>query len=154
MKKLILPLLISMVIFSSCNSSKIYEKHIDNERITWNRFDVKTFQVDIKDISASYDFYVAIRHLTDFPLPYLTIRFTLYTPAGEMRTMEQKIFLKDKQGNLLGEGMGDLWDLLHLAREDFQFTEQGTCTVEISSTMSQADLPGIMQVGLIVRKKR
>jgi gliding motility-associated lipoprotein GldH len=152
MKKLILTFIAGMLVLTSCNPRKIYEKHLDNDRITWNRFDVKTFKVDIKDISAKYAFYIAIRHLTDVPFRYLTINFTLYTPSGERRTMEQKIFLKDNKDNLLGNGMGDLWDLVHLVRDDFEFTEPGICTVEISSTMSQADLPGIMQVGLIVKK--
>ena len=147
-------MLLGMLIMSSCNSRKIYEKYLDNERITWNRFDVKTFSVDIKDVSAKYDFFVVIRHHTDAPFKYLSIKFTLYTPSGEMRMLEQKIFLKDDEGNLLGDGMGDLWDLVHPVREDFQFTEPGICKVEISSTMSQAVLPGIMQVGLIVKKGR
>ena len=154
MKNHILLILFGLMILSSCDKAKIYEKHLDNDRITWNRFDVKTFKVDIKDISSGYDFYIAIRHLTDVPFKYLTIKFTLYTPSGETRTIEQKILLKDNEGNLLGDGMGELWDLVHLVREDFRFTEPGICTVEISSTMSQADLPGIMQVGLIVRKSR
>ena len=152
MKKLILIFILGLPVLTSCNSRKIYEKHLDNDRITWNRFDVKTFEIDIKDISANYSFYVAIRHLTDVPFRHLTINFTLYTPSGERRTMEQKIFLKDDEGNSLGNGMGELWDLVHLFRDDFEFTEPGICTVEISSTMSQADLPGIMQVGLIVKK--
>jgi gliding motility-associated lipoprotein GldH len=154
MKKLFYLLLLGTIILSSCNQGKIYEKYLDNERITWNRFDVKTFNVDIKNISAKYDFYVALRYITDVPFKYVTIKFTLYTPSGEMRTIELKIMLKDKEGNLLGEGMGDLWDLVHLVREDFQFTEPGICKVEVSSTMSQADLPGIMQVGLIVKKAK
>jgi gliding motility-associated lipoprotein GldH len=154
MKKLIMTFFAGILVLTSCNPRKIYEKHIDIDRITWNRFDVKTFKVDIKDISANYAFYAAIRHLTDVPFRYITISFTLYTPSGERRIMEQKIFLKDKEGNLLGDGMGDLWDLVHLVRDDFKFTEPGVCTVEISSTMSQADLPGIMQIGLIVRKSK
>jgi gliding motility-associated lipoprotein GldH len=68
--------------------------------------------------------------------------------------MEQKILLRDKDGKLLGNGMGDLWDIDHLIRDGFKFTEPGTCTVEISSTMSQADIPGVMQVGLVVMKAR
>lgn len=152
MKKLIFSLLLGMIVLCACDSSKIYEKYFDNERITWSRFDVKTFNVDIKDISAKYDFYIAIRHLTDVPFKYIAIKFILYTPSGETRTMEQKILLKDNEGNLLGDGMGELWDVVNLVREDFQFTEPGLCKVEVSSTMSQADLPGIMQVGLIVKK--
>jgi len=152
MKKLLLLLLFVLIGFSSCSPRKIYEKHIDIERITWNRFDVKTFQVDIKDISSSYDFYIAIRHHTEVPFKFITTKFTLYTPSGEVRMLDVEINLKDKEGKLLGDGMGDLWDVVRLAREDFVFTEPGICTIEVSSTMSQADLPGILQVGLIVKK--
>jgi gliding motility-associated lipoprotein GldH len=152
MKKTALIFIGICLLLSSCDRAKIYEKYQDNDRITWNRFDVKTFQVDIKDISASYDFYIAIRHIDAFPLDYITVRFVIYTPSGETRTLEQKIRLKDENGNWLGDGMGDLWDITHLARKGLQFTQAGTCTVEISSTMSQADLPGIMQVGLIVKR--
>jgi gliding motility-associated lipoprotein GldH len=153
MKKAALLLIGTCLLLSSCDNAKIYEKHLDNERITWNRFDVKTFNVDIEDISATYDFYLAIRHITAFPLNYITIQFIIYTPSGETRMLEQKIRLKDAEGNWLGDGMGDLWDYTQLVREDFRFTQAGTCIVEVSSTMSQADLPGIMQVGLIVRRK-
>jgi gliding motility-associated lipoprotein GldH len=152
MKKSVLLLLGTCLLLSSCDNAKIYEKHLDNERITWNRFDVKTFNIDIEDISATYDFYLAIRHITAFPLDYITIQFIINTPSGETRMLEQKIRLKDAEGNWLGDGMGDLWDFTQLVRGDFRFTQAGTCTIEISSTMSQADLPGIMQVGLIVRK--
>jgi len=152
MKKLVFFLIFGTIICASCDSTKIYEKHIDIERITWNRFDIKTFDVDIRDISFTYDFYIAIRHHTDIPIPFLNLRFTMYTPSGETRIMEQKIVLKDKEGKLQGNGLGELWDVLHLAREDFQFTEKGICTIEVSSTMSKADLPGILQVGLIVKK--
>jgi len=154
MKKLILSFLAVLLLLTSCNPRKIYEKHLDNDRITWNRFDVKTFNVDISDISSKYDFYVAIRYVSEIPLEYITIKFVLYTPSGERRTMEQKVLLKDKEGNLLGKGMGDLWDLDHLVRDNFEFTQPGICTVEISSTMPQSNLPGVMQVGLIVKKSR
>lgn len=153
-KKLCFIIVFGLFALSSCNHGKIYEKHIDIERITWNRFDVKTFEFEIKDVAGGYDFYIAIRHHTDIPLNFITARFTLYTPSGEVRTLDQKIMLKDKDGKLLGDGMGELWDVVHPAREDFRFTEPGMCKVEIASTMPKADLPGILQVGLIVRKTR
>jgi gliding motility-associated lipoprotein GldH len=152
MKKLFLAVSALIFLLASCGPRIVYKKHIDIERITWNRFDVKTFKVDIKDISAAYDFYIAIRHHTEVPLNALEVSFILYTPSGEMRISEHEIILRDKEGKLLGEGMGDLWDIEYPARMGFEFTEAGTCTVEISSAMSKADLPGIMQVGLIVRK--
>jgi gliding motility-associated lipoprotein GldH len=152
MRNSILMVVVAFLVLSSCDKKNIYEKHLDNERITWNRFDVKTFNVEIDEISSSYDFYVAFRHHTNFPLDFITIRFDMITPSGETRMLEQKVVLKGSDDQWLGEGMGDLWDVTHLVRDDFRFTQAGTCTIEISSTMSQADLPGILQVGLIVRK--
>lgn len=145
-------ILLFLLSFSSCTPKKIYEKHFDIDRITWSRFDVKTFDVEIKDTDASYDFYIALRHHTDVPFKHITTLFTLSTPSGEVRMLEQKILLRDNEGNLLGDGMGDLWDVRYPVRKRLKFTEPGICTIEISSTMSQADLPGIMQVGLIVEK--
>jgi gliding motility-associated lipoprotein GldH len=152
MKKHLPLLLLILVGFSSCESDKIYEKHIDNERITWNRFDVKTFQFDITDISSTYDFYIVIRHHTEVPLKSITVQFVLYTPSGKERIMEHEIMIRDQEGKPLGDGMGDLWDLQYPAWQGFRFTAPGTCKVEISSAMPQVDLPGILQVGLIVRK--
>jgi gliding motility-associated lipoprotein GldH len=154
MKKYIIPFLAVLFVFTACSHRKIYEKYLDNERITWNRFDVKTFKVDIKDISSKYAFYVALRHVTDVPINYINISFSINTSSGETRTIEQKILLRDNDGKLLGNGMGDLWDVVQLVRDNFEFTEPGICTVEISSRMPQANLPGVMQVGLIVKKSR
>jgi len=152
MKKQFLYALFLIFIMTSCNPGKIYEKHIDIERITWNRFDVKTFDVAIKDITVSYDFYIALRHHTEVPFKSIDVSFIINTPSGEMRISEHEIALRDKEGKLLGDGLGELWDLEYLAWKGFQFTEPGICRVEISSAMSKADLPGIMQVGLIIRK--
>jgi gliding motility-associated lipoprotein GldH len=154
MKKLILPLVILSLFITSCDKAKVYEKYLDNERITWNRFDVKTFHVPIEDVSSSYDFYVVIRHVDAFPLDFLHLKFIISTASGETRTIDQKVMLKSKDGKWLGDGMGDLWDVSYLFRKGLKITEPGTCTLEISSAMSQADLPGIMQVGLVVRKGR
>jgi len=49
MKKLFLAVSALVFLLTSCGHRTIYEEHIDIERITWNRFDVKTFNVDIKD---------------------------------------------------------------------------------------------------------
>ena len=151
MKRSITYIFLLIVISVSCTPGKVYEKHIDTRGLVWNRFDVKTFDVEIRDISATYDFIIAIRHITDIPYRNLDVYFTFYTPSGEMRTNSLRIPIKDSSGELLGNGLGNLWDLNFPAWEGFQFTEPGICKFEVSSAMSKMDLVGIMQVGLIVR---
>jgi gliding motility-associated lipoprotein GldH len=138
----------------SCRPGTVYEKHRNTSGLVWNRFDVKTFEVDIQDISRAYDFYIAIRHHTDIPYSNLDVYFTLFTASGEVRTNKYQIPVKDKEGKLLGDGLGNLWDLHYLIFEGYTFNEPGINTFEISSAMPQADLGGILQVGLIVTKSK
>jgi len=154
MKKSSLFVLLGIIILSSCSRGKVFEKYTDIKGYSWNRFDVIGFQVDIKDISPAYDFYVEFRRMDQCPFKSITIDFTFSTPSGETRSSEHRIDFVDKSGKPLGNGMGDLWDVEKLVREGYKFTEPGTCKVEVSSTMPYVDLPGIMQVGLIVRKSR
>lgn len=138
----------------SCSGGKVFEKYATIKGNIWNRFEVIEFETDIEDIGGSYDFFVELRHMEQFPLKFITIDFTFYTPSGEIRSSEHRIDIKDAGGNMLGKGMGDLWDIEKPVWQGYKFTEPGICRFEISSTMSNADLPGIMQVGLIVRKAR
>lgn len=143
-----------VILLTSCSRGKIYERYVGIRGNNWSRFDVIEFQAEIKDISPEYDFYVEFRHMEQFPMSYITIDFTFYTPSGETRSSEHRIDFRNAEGKLLGNGMGDLWDVEKLVRKGYKFTEPGICKFEISSTMSYADLPGIMQVGLVVRKTR
>lgn len=151
--KLLLSTLLIFLMFS-CSRDKVFEKHIKMENLVWNRFNELSFDVPIKDTSVNYDFYVAIRHHTDMPFPRIKINFYMSTPDGETRSLDKMIDLKDKDGKLLGDGLGELWDMVEPVRKDFHFNKTGTCKVELSSRMSNVDLPGILEVGLIVRTSK
>jgi gliding motility-associated lipoprotein GldH len=152
MKNIIISCCIFILALTSCSRGKIFEQYADIKGNIWNRFKIIEFEVNVTDTSPAYDFYVIIRHMEQIPLKYIDIDFTFYTPSGETRSSDQRIDFQDANGKPLGDGMGDLWDVRKLVRSGYKFTEPGTCKVEISSTMQYADLPGIMQVGLLVRK--
>ena len=146
-------LLIFMLLFLlSCSPGKIYEKHVKMDNLAWNRFNTVEFDVDIEDTAAEYDIYIAIRHHTDFPYRDIDVYFYFTTPGGETRSRSINIPIKDSEGNNLGDGLGELWDVQYLAWDGFTFEEPGTCQFEVSSAMSQTDLVGIIEVGLIVKK--
>lgn len=152
MKKPFLYSIVFLFALASCSGGKVFEKHEKIKGNIWDRFDVIEFEFNVEDVSDPFDFYVSFRYMEQFPLKYVDIEFTIYAPSGETRSSEHRIHFKDKDGNPLGKGMGDLWDLSDVLREGYLFPEPGTCKVEISSTMSYADIPGIMEVGLVVRK--
>jgi gliding motility-associated lipoprotein GldH len=143
-----------LLFLSACSPGKVYEKHVKMEHLAWNRFNTITFDVPIEDTGNGYDIFIAIRHITDIPYPDIDVYFYFSTPGGETRSRRINIPIKDKEGNNLGDGLGELWDVNYLAWKGFLFKEPGICKFEISSAMSQMDLVGVLEVGLIVRKSK
>lgn len=141
-------------IINACGRGTIYKEYREMENYTWNRFDVLEFDVPIENAGTGYDMILAIRHIEQIPYEVLKVNFTFYTPSGEMRSLDYDLKIKDHEGNLLGEGMGDLWDLEVPMREDFRFSEEGVCRFEIHNRMPRVKTIGVMDVGLIIRKHR
>jgi gliding motility-associated lipoprotein GldH len=153
MKRFLFIIMSAGVLFS-CSPGKIYEKHVKMENLAWNRFNTITFNVPIEDISPGYDILVAIRHITDIPYRDLEVNVYLTGPDGETRSRDITIRIKDNEGKNLGDGLGELWDIQSVAWRELKFSVPGTCKVEVSSGMSQLDLIGVMEVGLVVTKSR
>lgn len=154
MKKISGLVILALVFMTGCNRGKIFEQHQKMDRLVWNRFDMVNFEVDVEEITTGYDFYVAIRHITDVPYRQLDLSFYLEGPDGSSVAKDVTVPLRDKEGELLGKGLGELWDVETLAKENQRFSEPGRCKIEISSRMQQTDLVGVLEVGLIVRKTK
>jgi gliding motility-associated lipoprotein GldH len=151
MKKLLICIL-PLLILSSCGPKKIFEDHIKTENLSWNRFQVFEFDVSIEDISTGYDLVFALRHITDIPHDKLDINLSFETPNGERRSRDYSITIRDKDGKLLGDGLGELWDLEVTLWDNFIFREPGNCKIELRSRMTKLETLGILEVGFIVRE--
>lgn len=140
------------VLITGCGKSKIYEKHYKMENLSWNRFRVLEYDVDVKNASKNYDLFIAIRHITEIPYRKIDVGCTIVTPSGETRYLEHGVLIKDKTDALLGDGMGDIWDLVVPLRTFFRFDEAGISKIELSNRMVKLETLGIMEVGLIIRE--
>jgi gliding motility-associated lipoprotein GldH len=154
LKSKIAACLLILVLLVSCKPGTMYEKHTKIDNYSWNRFHLVQFQVPVKNISGSYDFILALRYMTGIPFRELVVTVTIDAPSGEVRSNDYRIKIRDQDGNLLGEGLGDIYDLEVPLRTGYEFTEKGTCKVEIESRMQQVEVVGLMEIGLIVRKSR
>lgn len=148
---LLLALALGLVL-QSCGGSRVFEEHHKLDDYTWKRFDNIVFEAEIEDNSASYDIYIAIRHITQYPFKNLMITTIMKTPSGEERYLEYDLKIRDDDGNPLGDGMGDLWDISIPLRKNFRFREAGTLVIEFENRMPRPTTPGIMEIGLIIEK--
>ena len=138
----------------SCDNRTEFEQYKKLENQSWNRFNIIKFEVPVNDIKTAFDITLVIRHLPEFKIKELPVNATFYMPSGEIRSAEHIIKFTDKAGESLSECLGDLCDLSFILREDFIFPETGTVRVEIENKWPRLELPGILEVGLILQKSQ
>lgn len=151
MKKIFVFLLISTFLLS-CNKNKVFEKRFEFEKYTWNRFLPVYFEFEIKDVNYNYNLFLTLRHITQYPYENLRVNLTIYSPSGDERTSMHVFQVKDKEGKLIGDGMGDLWDLKLLAKQNISFKDPGKYKIQIDNLMDYFDIVGLMNIGVIVEK--
>ncbi|MBN1339645.1 MAG: hypothetical protein JXA03_09995 [Bacteroidales bacterium] len=144
-------ILLPFIIFS-CSRGNIFEEYKKFDNLTWNRFNILSFETVITDTESPYSLFIHIRHLPEFNLEELKINFTVTTPSGSMRTSDHVLKFTGKEGNPLSSCMGDLCDILIPVRESYYFTEHGVHRFEIENKFTKLELRGIMEAGLVIRK--
>ncbi|MCD4665750.1 MAG: gliding motility lipoprotein GldH [Bacteroidales bacterium] len=144
--------LVSLLIVPSCSNNKVFQQYHKFENLSWNRFNYLTFEVPIEETGGEYDILIAIRHLPEIPYKKINISLTINLPYGEMRTANHTLTMKDKEGKNLGNCLGDLCDITIPVRKGFKFAEPGIVKFDIENKYSKMEMPGIMEIGLIIRK--
>ncbi len=142
--------IIILILLVGCNTNTSFKEYKKFDDVSWNRFDILDFEFTVEE-KESLDFYLVLRHHTDFPYGIIDINITIYTPDGEMRSREYHFKLKDANLNWKGKGMGDLWDIQLPIRKELIFNKGGTCKVQVENKMSRVETPGIIEIGLVVK---
>ena len=151
--KIIKVLVISemVLLLTACGNRTVFKEYHKMERVSWNRFDIRFFEVPVK-AGEQLDFYLFLRHHTYYPFDYLDVNITFYLPGGEMRSKEYHYELKDENGNWKADGMGELWDIDLPVRKKLKIAKDGICKVRVENKMTKLETPGIIEIGLIVKQ--
>ena len=151
MRRLLQIIIIFSVLLGACTNHTVFKHYKTFDKISWNRFDILQFEVPVN--AGDYlDFNLALRHHTYFPYGYIDANITFYPPGGGMRSADYHFKLKDKNGDWKANGMGELWDIELPIRDSLYFNKDGICKVRVENKMTKIETPGIVEVGLIVRK--
>jgi gliding motility-associated lipoprotein GldH len=147
----LLSVLVSIFFLSSCSNNTVFESYHKFENLNWKRFDIQKFEFEVENIDAEYDVFLSIRHIPEIPYKEMLINYTIYTPSGDMRSNDLTMELYNNEGNKLSECLGDLCDFVYPIRTSMKFSELGTIKFEIENKYTRVDMPGIMEVGLIIK---
>jgi gliding motility-associated lipoprotein GldH len=148
-------LLFGLLIFTSCDKARVYEKDHDFENLVWTVNETPAFEFDIKDSTQLYNIYYRIRNSNDYPYARIFVKYNLVGPS--QKVMAEKLvssFLFDqKTGVPLGSsGIGDKFDHQFPLLAKQKFSELGKYKVTFEQFMRTDTLKGLEAVGLRVEK--
>ena len=138
----------SLLILFSCDPGRVYEKNIKIPDGIWDKDNKVSFEVFIDDTASSHNLYVNVRNTSLYPFSNLYL--FIETTAPSVHTIREtfEITLSDERGKWLGSGLGDIWDLQQIYKDNVRFAQRGNYTIEYQQAMRMDKLPFVLDVGL------
>ncbi|MEO1051800.1 MAG: gliding motility lipoprotein GldH [Bacteroidota bacterium] len=143
------------VVYSSCDSQRIFEQNIDLKQRFWAKDSIARFDFRIDDISSRYNIYYNVRNTNTYPNHNLYITYYLEDSTGNILKKElnnQQLF-HPKTGKPFGRsGLGDIYDHQFLLLENYQFSKRGLYHMKLEHFMRYDTLPEVVSLGIRVEK--
>jgi gliding motility-associated lipoprotein GldH len=148
----IIPVLLVVLFFSSCDSKRIFEENKKIPGEGWSSSNVIKFDVEIANLEMPTNFYINVRNADGYPYNNLFLFIKTTFPNGKMSNDTLECVLADENGKWLGKGMGDIYDNQIPFKKNVRFPEIGKYTFEIQHGMRTDIIPLIIDMGLRIEK--
>lgn len=144
-------LFLATIISGSCGHGSIYDRSIEISEKGWHEDSIVVFDdVIISDTISPHNFYINLRHSTDYRYSnfYLFLNTTLPNGRNTRDTIE--LILADNYGKWFGKGFGHFRENRILVRQNLLFPLKGDYRFTIEQAMREDDhtLEGIRNVGV------
>lgn len=150
MKKTGLAFFVLVFLISSCKRDEgVSQIHTFREAV-WERFDFLNFRLPVEDVSDLYDLSAIMRYTTDFPEDYLYVNVVMTGPSGEERIRDYRLYVRDTDGQMLGEEKEGVYQRVITIREGMRFGQTGKVSFEIENLMTKVFTPGIVEFGIMI----
>lgn len=147
--------MLSCLVLMSCNSNVLYDKSDNIDKDVWNKDDIKSFTVKVKDIDRtdSYRFALNICNTTDYKYNNIYFFVTTIYPDGSMTIRDTvECELVNLDGSWKGKGKMNLKDNRFWFAKNVQFPQKGEYIFRLEQATRDTNLVGVKSVGLHIEK--
>lgn len=152
-KKYLLFFILLIVIFTACDSNRVFDENKTVENGKWKVNNKFRFDVPVEDILSRYDFYLYVRNAVDYPFSNLFLFITTIFPNGQLSRDTVELTLAGYDGRWLGSGMGSVKYNQFLFQKGVMFRQKGKYSFEFEQAMRVNELKGIQDIGLRIEKE-
>lgn len=154
MRNRFLIFIFSVILFSSCDSKRLFDENKDLPSQGWYYKNKLVFDVNVTDTNSLYNLFVNLRVAADYPFANIFVNMHSESPSKLYATEEQQIRLADENGQWLGNGLGDLYDYQVPVKNGFKFHELGIYRFELQHNMRVDTLMHVMAAGIRLEKNK
>lgn len=152
------PLLIVSFIIVSCDSKRVFDEY-ESLPGQWHKDSAVTFTVQGLDTTKTYDLFINVRNNNDYKYSNLFLITNMNFPNGKVIADTLEYEMAYPNGKWMGQGFTDLKENKLWYKENVEFPEIGTYTINIRHAMRQngkvegiENLQGITEVGFRIEK--
>jgi len=145
-------LLVSVMLFTSCNSNVVFTGSKAMDKNIWALKDIPSFDVNITDTVTNNNVIFTIRTGSSYPFRNIYLFVTTTSPDRKSITDTLQYNLADEKGVWLGKGFGDINELDLTYKSNVYFPVKGIYNFNIQHGMRVEDLDGVYDFGIRVEK--
>lgn len=152
MRFLTLALLTIAIIFSSCDTNRVYEGTANFANAYWLADSIKSFEFQIPENSLEYNILLSIRNGREYPHNNLYVQYEIMDSTNNVLDRELRNFqlFHPKSGYPLGNGSGNIFEHDFDLLSGYQFPYSGKFFISVEQYMRYDSLPEMYSVGLRV----
>ncbi len=153
MNKVIVYILLSIVVLSSCQTT-VYEeiKTIDNGKFVYN--DTISFDLNIYTTNKPYNVYIDIENTDNYKYSNLFLFVYITSPDNNTIVDTIDVFMADYKGKWVGKPKGENYYGKYLFKQAVAFPKQGIYKTSIVQGMRDDTLKGINKIGLTLQETK
>ena len=142
-----------------CGQSPEFSQFQALENGSWNKDDVREFEIPELREGEAYDIFINIRNDNSYPYSNLYLITEMEYPAGETYRDTLEYAMASADGTWLGKGFGSIKENKLWYKENINLPVNGVYTIRIEQAMRKNgsvdginDLPGIIDVGVEIQR--
>ena len=141
-----------LIMFSSCDPQRIYEKNIQVNPNGWPSGEDVLFEVPVNDSLMLYNFYINLRHTENYKFSNLYLFIETHFPGGSQASDTIELILADNTGKWYGKGFGKIKEYQVLIRQAVTFPDTGIYKISIVQGMRDENLQGVEDIGIRIER--
>lgn len=141
-----------LLVLSSCGGNDVFYQYETVPANGWHQDTAIHFDVNIADTVSRYNVYVNVRNRGEYPHQNLWLFIEQQSPDSTVLIDSINFYLADQRGKWLGSGVGSVFEMPVLYRQQIQFPDSGAYHFSFRQGMRDSVLLGLNDLGLRIEK--